>query len=1224
MTVIGTILLCFGMGLCAHLVERKTDERVFERVSLQDTQTSTRMYWIQPGDQSIGDQIFDAFAYSDQKFPLQRYVTSWKKTEQESYNMAWIWTAVVTTALGFVCQFLGLRACHSSVAVAQFGATVLMSLVRASLRTQRLRVDNNLLKNDPDFFQGNELDILALNIGKSFTSISSRTEKGRLGPLWVVVNTSPPSGCDTTAGVNPDIADAASGPNMDEASEFDVLERLSIVSSGLPNLCGFRINSKLRHGSSWRECDVMEGVDKDLSMWKLSEYRIEHDSICYHPLLNNDCKHGLNAAVTAMFYRSRLARMTGSEQSKSEHSSYWGERFVPIRETAIKLALAIEDTMQILFDLDSEEPVNLSQPWEQALRIFWTLRCSLQDHSQIRDRYGGIHMLLQRAMDGNGAPKGPWKADRSEIEAVLGLWTWSLKAQSMDVENLPWTGEEPTSRFLLSLKDMQRASEEILGLEIWREGKGGSEIQKTWLKAQVSDIDATHHGGGFIDSQTNRQAHKPTMRCINNQNVKWELERDDHDGYQVIAKSNYPCPKYYIRQYFGWCSVMAEEGSQEKYLAVLKVDSEDSIFLHCAQEIYSTFLTAILNIVKDIGKISVTPRQKTLRGTASNENIKRIQQSLIARGLCDEEAAFACTIPILKRKGKLQLPDNILEVAGELADKHRSEEKWEELRELLNWMHHHSLADFDARHKDQNPAEEMKATNRLRLSVLELCATYYNALLLGGARTSEFGFEGILEMVERHSEEETYQNMPLVWRDWDQLPNFPNSQPSNVADTIRCYGEAALWHLRCKGGLDARQQYFQTELERHFTHQQWRTSGSLAQAMEKVDLTATFILLQRESPNEWEKTQALIRACQNGWFMVIKAISASVVAINQRDQHGRTALSYASELGDINAVRVLMRAGAIEGVRIDKEERMLPSHYAAKGGHAVIIKDIIAKWPETYDGEEDESGLTPLNWAITSGNVAAVRAFERKDLFAGRHMSNYSRYWRPPLHWAIHKRKADIVEALLESLNVDPNLSSTDSIKTPPLTCAVRLRDESIFDRILRSKRLDADTRDADGRSTIWWAAALGLHSYVRKLLESGKVYRPERPDNSGTTPLSIAAQRGHLEVVGELMKTRAGAAVSLETVLIAARNGHVAVVKVLLPRKVSSKGQARLILEKFGLHEILHEIRDSEFGVQPPGTRLRTDEIVEVLDNMDLTPKERKRWHDFEKELDSFTIFSD
>lgn len=216
MIFIGTTLLCFGMGLCARLIERTTEEQVFRRVCLDNINSSaqtvrirpgdprtsdqqldafassndTRMYWVQPGPQSIGDQIFDPFAYSDNRIPLRRYMTSRKNTKRDPFSITWIWIASVTTLIGFICQFLGLRACHSSVAVVQFGATILMSLLRASLRTQRLRTDDNLLRNNPDGFHGNELDFLALNMAQSTTSRPRKSEEDQLGPVWWVVSAS--------------------------------------------------------------------------------------------------------------------------------------------------------------------------------------------------------------------------------------------------------------------------------------------------------------------------------------------------------------------------------------------------------------------------------------------------------------------------------------------------------------------------------------------------------------------------------------------------------------------------------------------------------------------------------------------------------------------------------------------------------------------------------------------------------------------------------------------------------------------------------------------------------------------------------------------------------------------------------------------------------------------------------------------------------------------------
>lgn len=1258
MTVVGTMLLCFGMGLCAALIERTTKEHVFRRLCFDNVNSSTesvrtrpgnprtsdqnlevfaspndtRMYWVQPGPQSIGDQIFDPFAYSDNRFPLRRYITSWKNTNRDSSSMKWIWTASITTLTGFIFQFLGLRACHSSVAVAQFAVTILMSIVRASLRTERLRTDDNLLRNDPDCFQGNELDFLALNIAQSTTSRPKKSEEDELGPVWWIISASRLGDFNTSATASPDVAAAASNPHTNRSTRFSVLERLPSVSESRVALCGFRIKEDpvMSTPRRRREDFLTHTADSELFLWKWSEYCTKHETECSP---GQTCKHDFNAAIKALFYRARLARLTGLEQPKSEHSSYWGERFVPAREIATALALAIDDTLEILFDSSSTDPVRLLQPWQQAFSIFWTLQCSVHDRPQAPGRYGDIHMSLRREIDESGVPKGPWKADRSEIEAVLGLWSWSFK--SLHIGGMPRTEEHGIRRILSAHRDMEYARRESLHLNIWREAKGDSEIREQLLNVDISEVDATQHGGGFfVKSRRNHQEKKPTLRCIQNQNAYAWLNSSQEGAHRFELKAIPVYGRSFVsRLVLGWCNVIAEEVSPENKVAVLVIVSKDSIVVNCAQEIYSIFLAAISQIVEHIGKTSAVERHGTLTGTASNGNIKRIQKALIARGLCDEKAAFACTIPVLKRQGKLKLPDEILEMARGLADKYQSEKKLKELNELLDWMHHHSLAKFATSYTDENPAEKMDATNSVRLSVLQLCETYQTALVQDDDEESAFGYQGILGLLHRLSKDEVYKNMPLVWTDYGQASSISESESRSftIAETIRCYGEAAWWHLQLEvclltslnyPSVDYQRHQFEEEFHTFFPGQQRSVPDYFSQAIENVDLSSTLYLLKKNPPSDLVKFQLLIRASQVGWFIVIQALNPPVEIINQEDQDRRTALSYASELGDINAVRTLIRAGATLRPDGDRRRQMFPIHYAAKGGHAVIITDLLDKWSDSH--HEDDQGMTPLNWTITSGNVEALRAFLKSEVYSWTAFYD-SLDRRPPLHWAIQEGKADMVGALLEIEGVDPNFTNHENIRTPPLTCALRLRNEEIFQRILESERVSPHLTDQDGRSTVWWAAALGLDSYVKRLLDSGKYNNLEGSDSRNETPLSIAVRAGHLEVV-RLLSARIGpeARLNLEAILMAAKKGHHAVVQELLPYKVRNKGQARLILEELNLSGVWHSIQDSDRWAQSPEKSLDTETEIDegAVLAMDLLPRKMELWHRLTMDFDSFTIF--
>ncbi|GFF54097.1 hypothetical protein IFM51744_08275 [Aspergillus udagawae] len=162
MLVIGTGLLSTGMVRCAQLVEGSTKERVFSRSS-SSTATS-RPYWVQQGTQFIGDQVFDSFAYSHPTNQSDRYITSWKDAGVAPKTLA-LGGALGSTVVGFALQFLGLRACHSTVADAQLTLTPLMSMVRSWLRSSRLAEREVCLADQRELHAGHELDWLALYIG---------------------------------------------------------------------------------------------------------------------------------------------------------------------------------------------------------------------------------------------------------------------------------------------------------------------------------------------------------------------------------------------------------------------------------------------------------------------------------------------------------------------------------------------------------------------------------------------------------------------------------------------------------------------------------------------------------------------------------------------------------------------------------------------------------------------------------------------------------------------------------------------------------------------------------------------------------------------------------------------------------------------------------------------------------------------------------------------------
>lgn len=186
LAVSGTVLLVLGMVLCSMLIERKSCERKFRKKASDDSTPKTVMFWLQPGGQRVGDQLFDAFAHSEVE--KQEYVTSWRVDAQPSgedpdaikNSLIILWIAISSSLLGFVCQFVGLRGLHGSVALYQLASTLCMAIIRALLRSRRLGWELNRLRDLHRDVEGHELDWQALNIERS-PNEAGRYRTGSLG-----------------------------------------------------------------------------------------------------------------------------------------------------------------------------------------------------------------------------------------------------------------------------------------------------------------------------------------------------------------------------------------------------------------------------------------------------------------------------------------------------------------------------------------------------------------------------------------------------------------------------------------------------------------------------------------------------------------------------------------------------------------------------------------------------------------------------------------------------------------------------------------------------------------------------------------------------------------------------------------------------------------------------------------------------------------------------------
>lgn len=134
--IIGSAFLFIGMFSSAIIIERSSKEYFIT------PKKPSKLYWLQPGNQNVGDQVFGAFmavkegANSTMTKNL-RYIKSVRDRRLDGKNIK-LYSTILSTIFGFVMQFIGLRALHASVILASLGTTLLMSILRTCLRTERM------------------------------------------------------------------------------------------------------------------------------------------------------------------------------------------------------------------------------------------------------------------------------------------------------------------------------------------------------------------------------------------------------------------------------------------------------------------------------------------------------------------------------------------------------------------------------------------------------------------------------------------------------------------------------------------------------------------------------------------------------------------------------------------------------------------------------------------------------------------------------------------------------------------------------------------------------------------------------------------------------------------------------------------------------------------------------------------------------------------------------
>ncbi|KAK6356439.1 hypothetical protein TWF718_000798 [Orbilia javanica] len=933
-TLIGTILVCTGMFFCAYIIEQSTDEVVYTR----SREKPSAVYWVQPGNQKIGDQVFESFIReSNEHESLSKYIISTRSPPKSSHPVQ-LAIALFCSLVGFILQFVGLRALHSSVIFAQLGATLLMSIIRAMLRMKRTDDGSNIILSKEKQDQGQAAPKPG-GTGQSSPEVSppeaslSKPSLFRLLLSKLSLAKAPPPEPGTTQSETTETETASSGATETGTIEPDMIEpwkkRPETLHGHELDLLAMKIcKVDMIFLGAANGGKVIFGPEPESEPKPESESESESES-------GLEWSYPWSRPQTPQRERlepdSKPESKLGVEQTKPD-SLKSGEMppKEPLEDASIDESLndtSLEESLDdALLDVRRRLAHLAKWPDFESRKFASSLKSVLDGSLElmaplIKNLAGKSHYFLPLSSRyitfGSSREQktsnvkirltttegGSWQVEKEELEALVGLWTLSVHRGNHHELQESSTGlsgfHKETVRFLRTL-------------EVGNDGIDSSSAER-WCSIWV----------------TRRSKITQRFKSLPDANLcrpKWHYG-NNMDGTHIFGypgkQSNSPSglvPSDEER---------ADLWSPEPCL-VVKIGNNDmfggSLVQLCAQDIFCFLLEALVQTIDNIDIGGTTQ----VRPIVSQEDTVLLQNTAVeamadlfqSSGLGTKEDAYMCIFPALYRAGKMPSSDGILSTAIDSAEAYRKQGKWSKAFEILEWL----CYDRGKPVPYETAIAQLGKGPCAEISLGELC----HAAIRGTDKDIvRLGFEGIGRMLRS-----------------DVDKKFS-----------RQYGEIGLQVYEDRGDLES--MGFRRHLEDACT--------GLESFVEKH--------YSFENPTS-ERLGVWAMQGDVGVFRYLLEHRGNLVAtmLNDPDRfNGNTAIFEAVSRGHIEVAHVLLQAGARIGIR--NKSGGSPSLIAARRGDSRILDMLIQHDPNavratSIDGRDEHSLLMA---AVQGRSVACVR-----------------------------------------------------------------------------------------------------------------------------------------------------------------------------------------------------------------------------------------------------------
>ncbi|KAM0430881.1 hypothetical protein ACHAPT_005514 [Fusarium lateritium] len=1105
LTIIGTVLVCSGVFLCAFLVGQSTDERVYRRKGPAEASKSTPaetskstpsfMYWVQPGGQVLGDQTYDPFCYSDCDEPLQEYIASWKHRSSNSELV--VWAAVGTTITGFVMQFVGLRGIHSAVSVAQLGVIMAMSAARAALRMQRLKPEDNFLAQCPDEVVGHELDWLAVRIrgediqrDSSPAPSSGASTSPREPHLWRFCGT--PGDADR---IRHELPPTSDGPNA-AGKLLTYRTRLAQLTQSP--------TTQTKAAASAHHFDVgMVEVRENAQRLALAIESAANTIFSKSPKIRDEWK---NAKCMYLGFACDIASKelpTNSEQDKAatkspnRHIPYlhlWRES--PENPWRLQSKLDLEGLLGLwVWSLksdpavevsDSRSRLTVSRATEVLARRIVSTNQNIAE-TDLKIWLGGDILGLKKDMlHPTSIQRGNSSRLPENPDQVVRFFVWSAPTNT---SLLSLCTQEAFGMFIKSILDVV---DDFGSMDIQQETQHFrlenslvSELARLFTESRlgpredallcvlppmISRLALSSTGGAVEAARKSANQHRKHDEWMQAETVlrwAWGISQPSHASTgRPILDDHTERAAIALGELYRWALL----GNDTKQFGLRGIEWLSGQKSGRSQPLPAA-ITEIIGRYSDIAK-EVDQQEKTVSGdgllTAMRDGLPATLRYLtLSTSMTNEEKGKA--LCLAAKHGWVEVVLALLELGAEPDFKDADEDSRTALshaaqsgsidtvKELMDWGSFPNSAD---------------AEYRTPLSY-----------------ASELGRSSIVA---------------ILLRDRRVDPDAKDKHGQTPLSRAAEEGHEAIVKLLLDSGKvdpDAKDRYGQTPL--------WRAAEEGHEAVVKLLLDSGKV--DPDAKDRYGRTP-LWRAVAMGHDAVVKLLlDTGKVDPDAKDQDGQTPLWRAAEEGHEAVVKLLLDTGKVDPDAKDRYGRT-PLWRAVAMGHDAVVKLLLDTGKVDPDAK-DQDGQTPLSRAAEEGHEAVVKLL----LDTGKvDPDAKDRYGRTPL-WRAAEGHEAVIKLLLDTGKVDPD--AKDRYGQTPLWRAAEEGHEAVVKLLLDTGKVDPDAKDQDGRTPLSQAAAMGYDAVVKLLLDTGKV-DPDAKDQDGQTPLSRAAAMGHDAVV-KLLQSR-------------------------------------------------------------------------------------------------------